>query len=266
MILSFAVIMMLLFNCFALVASASSTDNRESTKLGLIREIHQTVVETGLASLNENGEIVIHTTAEDIGVDPSLFSNYLENMNNINFAVNEGGVYFDENFDLKVLPQEEIIMQVYEKDQEKKEQRIVPFGDPGAPLLQAYNIASNNKRLVENFYNAIAGGIFGDPQAAYSATVGMWIAKVMEGGAWDYKLSSNGYGPWYKEWLAYTKNGNSIRTAEWFGNYNYGFTGKFLFSLSMLHAGGDGVSLLFNHALDDAQDKADVAMGYNESN
>lgn len=86
----------------------------------------------------------------------------------------------------------------------------------------------------------------------------------MEGGDWDYKVVP-GYSPYYKEWTAVQRYTTSTKTSEWFGNYNYGFTGSYLFSLSTLLAGGDGVSLIFHHTMDDLQDKTDVTQGYNES-
>ncbi len=60
--------------------------------------------------------------------------------------------------------------------------------------------------------------------------------KMMPGGGWDYKVQP-GYSPYNKEWTAYCKYDTEYRTSEWFGNYNYGLTGRFQFSLSVLKAG-----------------------------
>lgn len=98
---------------------------------------------------------------------------------------------------------------------------------------------------------------------AYSTTVGWWISKVQEGGAWDYKRVS-GYKPWNKKWNAKQRWTTSVKTSEWFGNYNYGYTGHYLFTLNILLAGGDGVSLAFHHTFDDSQDKKDITQGYKE--
>ncbi|WP_208643810.1 hypothetical protein [Paenibacillus barcinonensis] len=66
-------------------------------------------------------------------------------------------------------------------------------------------------------------------------------------------------------WTARVKNGTQFSTSEWFGNYNYRFTGKELFSLSILFAGGDGAGIVFGSGPDDENDKAAIRQGYNES-
>jgi hypothetical protein len=64
------------------------------------------------------------------------------------------------------------------------------------------------------------------------------IVFVRENGAWDYKVH------WTEPTYCFRVNGidGNHKTSEWFGNYNYGFTGKFLFSLDILHAGSYAVS------------------------
>ncbi|WP_270165533.1 polymorphic toxin type 44 domain-containing protein [Paenibacillus sp. SYP-B4298] len=101
---------------------------------------------------------------------------------------------------------------------------------------------------------------------AFAATTALWIVRVKAGGIWDYKLQP-GYSPYNKSWLTYTRYSEnpSVRTSEWFGNYNYGFTGRFLFSLNILYAGGDGAGLIWGNGFDDAGDKAAIKMGYDES-
>ncbi|MFB5759570.1 polymorphic toxin type 44 domain-containing protein [Paenibacillus medicaginis] len=115
-----------------------------------------------------------------------------------------------------------------------------------------------------NLYRTLSSGIGSDPAAAYSGTAGYWVGKVRPKGAWDYKTVP-GYTPYNKLWTARVKNGTEFRTSEWFGNYNYGFTGKELFSLSMLFAGGDGAGILFGNGPDNEEDKASIRQGYNES-
>ncbi|MGG6313780.1 polymorphic toxin type 44 domain-containing protein [Paenibacillus macerans] len=186
-------------------------------------------------------------------------------MDDVNFAISVGGVSFDSNFDIKVASQNEITNIVFSNDLIKKridEGLVHPYSDPGAPpTLQAYHIASNNYDYMERYLNAIAGGILGDPNKAVTAPIEMWVGKVKPNGEWDYK-AVNGYKPYNKEWTAYTRNSIEIKTSEWFGNYNYGFTGSFIFSLSTLYTGGDLVSQIKNGAPDDFSDKQAIAQGY----
>jgi len=128
------------------------------------------------------------------------------------------------------------------------------------PVLDAYAIADDNYQTISDYFDAIQ--VYA-PWSAYPSTVGYWISKVQEGGSWDYKVKS-GYTPYNKQWQTLTLYTSSVRTSEWFGNYNYGYTGRFLFSLNILHAGGDGVSYIFNHTMDDQADHDAVTFGYDD--
>ncbi|MCH1641388.1 polymorphic toxin type 44 domain-containing protein [Paenibacillus timonensis] len=257
----------LFFCSFAGLTSANSQTDLELTA-EQYQEIHTKVVENNYVSLTNDGQIVISATAESIDIDPYLFNEYLANINTINHAIRSGGVKFDSNYNLQIAPVDEIAQIVYERDQQKKKElnnSIVPFSDPGAPpVLQAYTIARNNYLEMEQIWNSLALGIGGNASAATTYVLGFWVGKVKPGGAWDYKAVS-GYTPYNKEWQARVRNGTEIRTSEWFGNYNYGFTGKFLFSLSILYTGGDVVSQITGGAPDDFSDKAAIAQGYNEN-
>lgn len=127
--------------------------------------------------------------------------------------------------------------------------------------LFAYTIATRNYWTLEDYFSAL---YVYSPMSACVMTIAYWISKVQEGGDWDYKVV-DGYAPYYTQWNAVQRYTTSIKTSEWFGNYNYGFTGRYLFSLSILLAGGDTVSLVFNHAIDDTQDRTDITQGYNEA-
>lgn len=261
-------LVIVMFSLFSGLVSANPQDGQKS-QTDEIMEIHQTVVSKGLATIDTAGRIAINTSAYELGVDEYLFNKYLENMNSINFAIEIGGVHFDKDFNVKIGTKEEVTRDVFEKDQKRLSTNelslIVPFSDPGAPpTLSAYNIAYTNRSQMINYYQSLAGGIFGDPVAAYSATFGYWVARVQAGGAWDYK-SVPGYTPYYKQWTMLLKYNNEIHTSEWFGNYNYGFTGSVLFSLSALYAGADGAGYVWGNGPDDAADRQAVSQGNYES-
>lgn len=129
------------------------------------------------------------------------------------------------------------------------------------PTLYAYATAKNNVTTLKNYYSTM---LIYYPSQAFGCTQGWWIAKVCPGGDWDYK-SVSGYSPYSKQWSAVQRYTTSTKTSEWFGNYNYGFTGRSLYSLTSLLAASNGVSILTGGALDDPQDTIDVTQGYNEA-
>ncbi|MFC9706890.1 polymorphic toxin type 44 domain-containing protein [Paenibacillus sp. NPDC056933] len=255
------------------VASASvSPDSPPSIEkdLNSLKEIHQYVVDNGYASLNGDGTIAVNTSAIETVVESTLLDQYIDNLDGSNDVIlaTGGGIKFDQNFDLQIGTQEEITESVFHQDQTGQfynDSVISIMADPDAPpYLNAYYMANQNRTEVKNYYMNLATGIWGNPQAAYSATVGMWVAKVQPGGVWDYK-SVPYYYPARKLWTAKVKNGTELRTSEWFGNYNYGFTGKELFSLPILLLAGDAVGLATSYKIDDENDKNAVRQGYNES-
>ncbi len=97
-------------------------------------------------------------------------------------------------------------------------------------------LVQNNRNTILQF-RANAAGLPG--VNAYAMTVTYWVSLVCEGGAWDYKVQ-----PLYKGktfCCTYAGGTNIHRTAEYIGNYNYGYTGADLFSLGVLHLGSAAV-------------------------
>lgn len=237
---------------------ASLTNDPIETKE--VREVHKKVINGGFASLTSDGQIVVNTTAADLGVDFDLFAKYLINMQDINQVIRKGGISFDDHFEIKVANPSEIADKISGND----DQIYTPMYDPDAPYLSAYIIARSNYNALYSDWAALALGIYGNPLAAYTYTLAEWVKKVKPGGVWDYKAVP-GYTPYNKLWTAILKNSREYKTSEWFGNYNYGYTGKLLFSLSILYTGGDVVSQITGGAPDDFEDKAAIAQGYNEN-
>ncbi|OME78598.1 hypothetical protein BK120_22940 [Paenibacillus sp. FSL A5-0031] len=241
----------------------------------ILDELHKKVVKSGLVSLNEDGLIEIHASAEDLAVDKDLFDNYLFKMERSNYLVIVGGYNFDTDFNLVSLSNDEAIKDIQLKNQ-KKIQTNSLYSLKGnssnfstlnsLPVLNAIGIATKNKQEVQDYYVASLY-IEGSGTAAVYKTTAFWVASVTNGGVWDYK-SLAGYSPNTKQWNAYTRYSYTTgvtRTSEWFGNYNYGYTGRFLFSLSVLYAGGNFAGVLWGGHLDTALDQAAIKMGYDES-
>lgn len=100
----------------------------------------------------------------------------------------------------------------------------------------------NYNELSDFFDNAVQLALVNPNFKPWSATAGFWVGSVMPGGVWDYKTVS-GYAP-YNTVLCCSYGGLTYqhRTSEWLGNYNYGYTGAFLFDLNTLHFGSSAVS------------------------
>lgn len=243
----------------------SSLDSQETNQL---KALHQEIINKGLISLNEDGQIVFNDETFDVlKVDSQLQENYIENIERNNLLLEQGGVYLDNDFNLQIGSPEEISQSILERNLEEKQNQFVsPFSDPGAPpYLYAYSTATQNYNQMYDVWASLALGIYGNPTAALSYTTSWWGDRVRPGGIWDYKVVS-GYAPNTKQWTAFVKGGaTQIRTTEWFGNYNYGFTGKLLFPLGILYTGGDVVSKITGGAPDNFEDKASIAQGYNEN-
>ena len=100
---------------------------------------------------------------------------------------------------------------------------------------------NNYQHLVSYHDSMLTLEIMNPGLNAYVSTASYWVSLVREDGAWDYKSSST-YGPYNKLLCTYYDGEFHHITSEYFGNFNYGYTGSFLFSLDILHAGSYAVS------------------------
>ena len=99
-------------------------------------------------------------------------------------------------------------------------------------------MVSANRQILVDYYESILAV---NPTVAINSTIGYWIGRVAPGKSWDYKTDPE-IGPWDHMWCCdYWTYTNVHKTAEWIGNYNYGYTGSFLFSLDVLKAGSFAV-------------------------
>lgn len=120
--------------------------------------------------------------------------------------------------------------------------------------------AAENYKTISNYYNAmqILWGAQGNILLARDYAIIYWVNYVREGGAWDYKDNAN-----YKNRYFCCKYGgksNQDQHVSWIGNYNYGYTGKILFDLSMLHFGSSAVAGF--DAKDETEDWPAIDEGY----
>lgn len=130
------------------------------------------------------------------------------------------------------------------------------------PDVDLIGLCEMNYNNLVSYYNAavlikeLDPGNAADP---YQSTVTYFIIKVRPYGDWDYKRLP-GYSPYDKEFCTQLNSSFQHITSEFIGNFNYGYTGSFLFSLDILLAGSYVVSG-FNPA-DEMDDWPVIEEGY----
>lgn len=129
------------------------------------------------------------------------------------------------------------------------------------------NMVRNNRTELKNYLRQME--ILKETNPGVSPGVALlnyWIGKVQSGGAWDYKTVP-GYSPWNTILcLTYGINNSKVnyhRTSEFMGNYNYGFTGRMIFPLSILKVGSNGAA--GNPFVPDRDDYPAIEEGYNDA-
>lgn len=100
---------------------------------------------------------------------------------------------------------------------------------------------SNYQSLVTYYESMLLANLVGSTVDPWTSTVALWLNRVRPNGVWDYKVSDT-YGPYDNPLCSYYDYEYHHFTAEYLGNFNYGYTGSFLFSLGTLHFGSSAVS------------------------
>ena len=122
---------------------------------------------------------------------------------------------------------------------------IIPRNGAHGCSVQALDLLIMCKRnyntLSEYYEKMLRLALINPNLSPWGATVGFWISKVEPNGEWDYK-TKHGFAPWYSEFCSYFDGNFHHITSEYIGNFNYGYTGSFLFSLDVLHLGSSAVA------------------------
>lgn len=99
-----------------------------------------------------------------------------------------------------------------------------------------------NYRTLSDYYEDMLRLVLVNPNLSpKGATIGFWISKVEPGGDWDYKVRP-GFAPYNSLFCCYFDSNFNHVTSEYIGNFNYGYTGSFLFDLNTLHFGSSAVA------------------------
>ncbi|PLR75200.1 hypothetical protein CU633_22405 [Bacillus sp. V3-13] len=226
------------------------------------QELHQELKDEKLIYLDENGLIKIPDNLSSLGVNQDLFDKYINMVNITNQQIQDGIISMDKELNVKPFTIEEIADKIYENDKKNDENNISFSTLSTSSYLDLVDLVETNRDELEAIYNTQATF---NPSGAYNFTVGWWVGKVREDGDWDYKVQP-GFSPWYKTFNMAHYNGIvEEHNSKWLGNYNYGYTGEFLFSLSVLLAGGDAISYLINWEPDTPEAKEAIEWGYSDA-
>lgn len=98
-------------------------------------------------------------------------------------------------------------------------------------------LCQNNYNTIVDYYNDMLNLTIINPDLdPWANTVVFWVEKVKEYGEWDYKRNPY-YEPYNRVFCSYYDGEFHHITSEFLGNFNYGYTGSFLFDLTTLHMG-----------------------------
>lgn len=263
----------------------ASANELKIENINTVHELHNFIVSNNLASLNENGQLLINQAINVSNENTELFEQYLKDLEQLNSGVEEGLMYFDANYQIKIHTPEKIFETTLNESIinpktnilfEENLKLISPMEIPGAPpALNVKALVQKNRAELEKTYNTLLEAQKWGGGNAFSGIVGWWVGKVAPNGAWDYKVQP-GYSPWSKKFTGQFFDGKNVINSAYIGNYNYGYTGELLFSKNALLTAGDAVSLVttflsnvqkgkFKAQLDTEEDKIPVRRGFDNA-
>lgn len=248
-----------LFTCMILTFSTSVFANPETDT----NDVYKKAIELSLIQLGKDGTVQLSMNKEKTRkINGEFYNELSEVIDSINYLVENNFGSVNENFEIELLSPDEITEITFQERNSQSHFEVNPYSvNPGYPSLALNSLVTGNRNELEKFYNSV---LKVSPQSAYSSAVGYFVGKVKENGPWDYKVQA-GFRPWSKKFYATMFGGTQkVVTSEYIGNYNYGFTGEFLFSKNILLIGGQAVGgNVFKP--ESAEDRAPIILGYDHA-
>ncbi len=230
--------------------------------------------ELGYVSVDDSGHYVLDPQIQSLTNSTSLYHELLHMFDIANDSISRGLCYVDpETYELvSVSLTREIIEQATFIDHDAAANNdATPYSSSnhGCAFSDLYlgGVVSTNYAIISDYWDEMIQLSIKNPNLyPKAATIGFWVGKIQEGGEWDYKVKP-GYSPYNKTFCCtYGKNYSKQwvhRTSEFIGNYNYGYTGQLLFSLSVLKKGSDAAAGNFFEP--DTSDYPAITEGYNDA-
>lgn len=205
------------------------------------------LVAKGYIYMDSDGHLKLQQVED--GIEALSLDIYRKQLDNWNLGLDLHVLEWDEKAKMLYTPEitADVLDNVTDILLENEADNAEPLEDISRGIAHNCNYAkwnigttcAQNYNIIKKFYNSLL--VAQQPNSGVNpwiSTATYWVGFVREGGAWDYKVQKN-----YQTFCC-TFGGVSgqDRSAEWIGNYNYGYTGKFLFDLNTLHMGSYVVS------------------------
>jgi hypothetical protein len=230
-----------------------------------IKQLHDRAKSLELVKVVE-GEIDINeieTNKEKLEVtNETIYQEYIKSLQATNRLIEGGYAYIDDNNDPQIVSEEKIQKLSSEETGQLSSDIITPF----AETLDLRGMVRSNRSQLENYYWDVyySSAASGNPSQTALVSSAFWFkGKVQARGPWDYKTQP-GWGGSSKQWYAETHTGFRYVTTEYIGNYNYGYTGQFLFPLQILWYGGQYANGNI-WVPEDKNDRAAIQDGFNDA-
>ena len=233
--------------------------------------LYEKAVEYDYVSLDDAGRYVFDERTEELADSVSEYEEFLHMFDVANQAIELGLCGVDPvSHEIYSVPlTRDIIERALNVGENSCEPELYSADNHGCsyPDLYLGGIVSTNYDTIRDFWDEMIQLSLKNPNIyPKAATIGFWVGKIQEGGEWDYKVKP-GYKPYDKTFCCtYGENYSKQwvhRTSEFIGNYNYGYTGELLFSLSVLKKGSDAAAGDFFNP--DSGDYPAITEGYNDA-
>ncbi len=183
----------------------------------------------------ENGQIVVNESLNN-KISETDYDTIVSDMEIMNTCIESGMASFNQLTGSFVVADVETVINNVPAQMMKSEKEAI---SPRVLSLDLGSVVSENYAYIEDYYNTL---MTYTPTEAYTGTVGIWVGKVAPKGDWDYKRTYGPYDTPYTCTYGLNDSKTRLKTAEFIGNYNYGYTGSFLFNLNALKTGSFVVS------------------------
>lgn len=207
-------------------------DLTEAKKYGIIFD---EAYKAGDVFVDNDGKLQVADTLVE-KLDNETFKKFKRDMQTMNYCLEIGAYEFNQlTGDFEAVPINEYLAN------NKDVPKATTLNARVASLAWGDMVSTNYMEIKTIYQSTMAYA----PESAWASTVGIWVNRVRDGGIWDYKTSEDYGGDYRTEYdCTYGLNNSKrgIRTTEFMGNYNYGYTGRILFSLANLKSASEFVA------------------------
>lgn len=227
--------------------------NQEISQIEYYQDVFQFIKNNDLLTMNNENHLIVSPLLTDY-FDSETCEYIMKAFSSFNREIDFGTVSFNyDKFEFtpgngigtsnknyaerKYHEERNAIFQQFNDSKVFSDQKSVSYA-AATKTIWVYGICNENKNEIKDllrFYLEVSPS---NPTGAYSNAVSAWVSRVRPGGVWDYKLVS-GYANFLLSDIptAYQRLISGTFSAEYFGNFNYAYTGEYLFSRQVLIAG-----------------------------